>query len=150
VPYALMIDMIEAAPAAAPMPGRLHLDGFRARSRRPRRLDATLDQLGRRVSRDLSTGESPGPDRPAIDRIAAEPVTRSTTSPEQAQARATVHRRRRRALPAPGRQAEIVAHRIDVFLTPPALIDYYTRQHKLENIDGQMSVDDGGPISPSG
>ena len=36
---------------------------------------------------------------------------------------------------------EIVAHRIDVFLTHTApLIDYYTAQDKLENIDGQMSV----------
>jgi adenylate kinase len=38
---------------------------------------------------------------------------------------------------------EIVAHRIDVFLTHTApLIDYYTAQDKLENIDGQMSVPD--------
>ena len=34
-----------------------------------------------------------------------------------------------------------MAHRIDVFLTHTApLIDYYTAQDKLENIDGQMSV----------
>jgi adenylate kinase len=42
----------------------------------------------------------------------------------------------------PDDRTEIVAHRIDVFLTHTApLIDYYTTQHKLENIDGQMSVD---------
>jgi adenylate kinase len=36
---------------------------------------------------------------------------------------------------------EIVARRIDVFLTHTApLIDYYTAQNKLENIDGQMPV----------
>jgi len=38
-------------------------------------------------------------------------------------------------------QPEIVARRIDVFLKHTApLIDYYTLQHKLENIDGQMTV----------
>ena len=38
-------------------------------------------------------------------------------------------------------QPEIVARRIDVFLTHTApLIDYYTAQRKLENIDGQMTV----------
>jgi adenylate kinase len=38
-------------------------------------------------------------------------------------------------------QPEIVARRIDVFLKHTApLIDYYTLQHKLENIDGQMPV----------
>ena len=43
----------------------------------------------------------------------------------------------------PDDRTEIVAHRIDVFLTHTApLIDYYTAQHKLENIDGQMSVED--------
>ena len=42
----------------------------------------------------------------------------------------------------PDDRTEIVAHRIDVFLTHTApLIDYYTAQHKLENIDGQMSVE---------
>jgi adenylate kinase len=40
-------------------------------------------------------------------------------------------------------QPEIVARRIDVFLKHTApLIDYYTAQHKLENIDGQMTVND--------
>jgi adenylate kinase len=43
----------------------------------------------------------------------------------------------------PDDKPEIVAHRIDVFLKHTApLIDYYTTQHKLENIDGQMSVED--------
>jgi len=38
-------------------------------------------------------------------------------------------------------QPEIVARRIDVFLKHTApLIDYYTAQDKLENIDGQMTV----------
>jgi len=38
---------------------------------------------------------------------------------------------------------EIVARRIDVFLTHTApLIDYYSAQGKLENIDGQMTVDE--------
>ena len=38
-------------------------------------------------------------------------------------------------------QPEIVARRIDVFLKHTApLIDYYSAQHKLENIDGQMPV----------
>jgi adenylate kinase len=38
-------------------------------------------------------------------------------------------------------QREIVARRIDVFLKHTApLIDYYTAQQKLENIDGQMPV----------
>lgn len=38
---------------------------------------------------------------------------------------------------------DIVARRIDVFLTHTApLIDYYSAQRKLENVDGQMSVDE--------
>ena len=43
-------------------------------------------------------------------------------------------------------QPEIVARRIDVFLKHTApLIDYYTAQQKLENIDGQMPVADVRP-----
>ena len=39
--------------------------------------------------------------------------------------------------------SEIVARRIDVFLKHTApLIDYYSAQGKLENIDGQMSVEE--------
>src|SRR2546423_883124 len=43
----------------------------------------------------------------------------------------------------PDARPETVAHRIDAFLTHPApLIDYSPAQHKRENIDGQMSVDE--------
>jgi adenylate kinase len=43
----------------------------------------------------------------------------------------------------PDDQPDVVARRIDVFLHHTApLIDYYKAQRKLENIDGQMSIEE--------
>jgi adenylate kinase len=42
----------------------------------------------------------------------------------------------------PDDRPEVVARRIDVFLQQTApLIDYYEKQGKLENIDGQLTVE---------
>ncbi len=42
----------------------------------------------------------------------------------------------------PDDRPDVVARRIDVFLQQTApLIDYYSKQRKLENIDGQLPVE---------
>lgn len=121
------------------------LDGFPRTVAQAEALDATLDQLGRRIDAVIYLRVSR---QVLIDRLAHRYSCRSCDAvynftPKQAMEapRCTVDGGElyQRLDDRP----EIVAHRIDVFLTHTApLIDYYTGQHKLENIDGQMSVDE--------
>ena len=121
------------------------LDGFPRTVAQAEALDATLDQLGRRVDAVIYLRVSR---QVLIDRLSHRYSCRSCDAvynftPKQALQvpRCTVDGGE--LYQRPDDRPEIVAHRIDVFLTHTApLIDYYTRQHKLENIDGQMSVDD--------
>ena len=120
------------------------LDGFPRTVAQAEALDATLDQLGRRVDAVIYLRVSR---QVLIDRLSHRYSCRSCDAvynftPQQARAvpRCTVDGGE--LYQRPDDRPEIVAHRIDVFLTHTApLIDYYTKQHKLENIDGQMSVD---------
>ena len=108
-------------------------------------LDAMLDQLGRRIDAVIYLRVSR---QVLIDRLSHRYSCRTCDAvynfrPEQARSlpRCTVDGGE--LYQRPDDHPEIVARRIDVFIKHTApLIDYYTAQHKLENIDGQMSVDD--------
>jgi adenylate kinase len=145
VPDQLMIDIIKERLQQPDARTGFILDGFPRTVAQAEALDAMLDQLGRRVDAVVYLRVSR---QVLIDRLSHRYSCRTcdavyTFSPQQA-----------RELPhctvdggdlyqRTDDQPEIVARRIDVFLTHTApLIDYYSSQHKLENIDGQMSVDD--------
>jgi len=121
------------------------LDGFPRTVAQAEALDATLDQLGRRVDAVIYLRVSR---QVLIDRLSHRYSCRSCDAvynftPKQALQVPRCSVDGGELYQRPDDRPEIVAHRIDVFLTHTApLIDYYTRQHKLENIDGQMSVDD--------
>jgi len=145
VPDDLMIKIIHERLQKPDASHGFILDGFPRTVAQAEALDATLDQVGRRVDAVIYLRVSR---QVLIDRLSHRYSCRSCDavynfSPQQALAlpRCTVDGGElyQRLDDKP----EIVAHRIDVFLKHTApLIDYYTRQHKLENIDGQMSVDE--------
>jgi adenylate kinase len=144
VPDDLMIKIIHERLQKPDAKNGFILDGFPRTVAQAEALDATLDQLGRRVDAVIYLRVSR---QVLLDRLSHRYSCRSCDavynfSPQQARAvpRCTVDGGE--LYQRPDDKPEIVAHRIDVFLTHTApLIDYYTRQHKLENIDGQMSVD---------
>ena len=145
VPDELMIAIIRERLQKPDAKSGFILDGFPRTVAQAEALDATLDQLGRRVDAVIYLRVSR---QVLIDRLSNRYSCRSCDavynfSPQQARTvpRCTVDGGE--LYQRPDDRPEIVAHRIDVFLTHTApLIDYYTKQHKLENIDGQMSVDD--------
>jgi adenylate kinase len=145
VPDDLMIAIIRERLQKPDAKHGFILDGFPRTVAQAEALDATLDQLGRRVDAVIYLRVSR---QVLIDRLSNRYSCRSCDAvynftPQQARAvpRCTVDDGE--LYQRPDDRPEIVAHRIDVFLTHTApLIDYYTRQHKLENIDGQMSVEE--------
>jgi adenylate kinase len=145
VPDDLMIKIIHERLQKPDAKNGFILDGFPRTVAQAEALDATLDPPGRRVDAVIYLRVSR---QVLIDRLSHRYSCRSCDavynfSPQQVLAvpRCTVDGGE--LYQRPDDKPEIVAHRIDVFLTHTApLIDYYTRQHKLENIDGQMSVDD--------
>ncbi|HEY4870297.1 MAG TPA: adenylate kinase [Candidatus Dormibacteraeota bacterium] len=145
VPDALMIDIIRERLQKPDAKNGFILDGFPRTVAQAEALDAKLDQLGRRVDAVIYLRVSR---QVLIDRLSHRYSCRTCDAvynftPQQARAvpRCTVDGGE--LYQRPDDTPEIVAHRIDVFLTHTApLIDYYTKQHKLENIDGQMSVDE--------
>jgi adenylate kinase len=144
VPDDLMIAIIRDRLQKPDARNGFILDGFPRTVAQAEALDATLDQLGRRVDAVIYLRVSR---QVLIDRLSHRYSCRSCDAvynftPQQALAvpRCTVDAGE--LYQRPDDRPEIVAHRIDVFLTHTApLIDYYTRQHKLENIDGQMTVE---------
>ena len=144
VPDDLMIAIIRDRLQKPDARNGFILDGFPRTVAQAEALDATLDQLGRRVDAVIYLRVSR---QVLIDRLSHRYSCRSCDAvynftPQQALAvpRCTVDGGE--LYQRPDDRPEIVAHRIDVFLTHTApLIDYYTRQHKLENIDGQMTVE---------
>jgi adenylate kinase len=144
VPDALMIDIIKARLKKPDAKNGFILDGFPRTVTQAEALDSMLDQLGRRVDAVIYLRVSR---QVLIDRLSHRYSCRTchavyTFTPQQASElpRCTVDDGE--LYQRPDDRPEIVAHRIDVFLTHTApLIDYYTAQHKLENIDGQMSVE---------
>jgi len=145
VPDALMIDIIRERLEQPDATRGFILDGFPRTVAQAQALDSMLDQLGRRVDAVIYLRVSR---QVLVDRLAHRYSCRTcdaayTFSPQQASRlpRCTVDGGE--LYQRPDDRTEIVAHRIDVFLKHTApLIDYYTAQHKLENIDGQMSVDE--------
>ncbi|TMD46452.1 MAG: adenylate kinase [Chloroflexi bacterium] len=146
VPDALMIDIIKDRLQKLDAKNGFILDGFPRTVAQAEALDATLDtQLGRRVDAVIYLRVSR---QVLIDRLSHRYSCRTCDAvynftPKQAleAPRCTVDGGE--LYQRPDDRPEIVARRIDVFLKHTApLIDYYTKQHKLENIDGQMSVED--------
>jgi adenylate kinase len=145
VPDNLMIDIIRERLQQPDAKNGFILDGFPRTVAQAEALDAKLDELGRRVDAVIYLRVSR---QVLIDRLSHRYSCRTCDAvynftPQQARAvpRCTVDGGE--LYQRPDDRPEIVARRIDVFLTHTApLIDYYTKQHKLENIDGQMSVED--------
>ncbi len=145
VPDELMIEIVRQRIQQPDARGGFILDGFPRTVPQAKALDATLDQLGRRIDAVIYLRVSR---QVLIDRLSHRYSCRSCDAvynftPEQARnlPRCTVDGGE--LYQRTDDRPEIVANRIDVFLTHTAkLIDYYSAQHKLENIDGQMSVED--------
>jgi adenylate kinase len=144
VPDALMIDIIKTRLKKPDAKNGFILDGFPRTVAQAEALDSMLDQLGRRVDAVIYLRVSR---QVLIDRLSHRYSCRTchavyTFTPQQARELPHCTLDGGELYQRPDDRPEIVAHRIDVFLTHTApLIDYYTAQHKLENIDGQMSVD---------
>jgi adenylate kinase len=145
VPDGLMIDIIKERLQKPDAKRGFILDGFPRTVAQAEALDGKLDQLGRRVDAVIYLRVSR---QVLIDRLSHRYSCRTCDAvynftPQQASNLTKCTVDSGELYQRPDDRPEIVAHRIDVFLTHTApLIDYYTTQHKLENIDGQMSVDD--------
>jgi adenylate kinase len=145
VPDALMIDIIRERLQQADARNGFILDGFPRTVAQAQALDSMLDQLGRRIDAVIYLRVSR---QVLIDRLSHRYSCRTCDAvynftPEQARnlPRCTVDGGE--LYQRPDDKPEIVARRIDVFLHHTApLIDYYKGQGKLENIDGQMSVEE--------
>jgi adenylate kinase len=145
VPDSLMVDITRDRLQQADAGDGFILDGFPRTVAQAEALDAMLDQLRRRIDAVIYLRVSR---QVLIDRLSHRYSCRTCDAvynfrPEQARSlpRCTVDGGE--LYQRPDDHPEIVARRIDVFLKHTApLIDYYSAQHKLENIDGQMSVDE--------
>ena len=145
VPDQLMIDLIKARLQKPDARDGFILDGFPRTVAQARALDEMLTQLGRRIDAVIYLRVSR---QVLIDRLSHRYSCRTCDAvynftPEQARSlpRCTVDGGE--LYQRPDDKPEIVANRIDVFLKHTApLIDYYNAQHKLENLDGQMVIDD--------
>ena len=145
VPDALMIDIIRERLQQPDARNGFILDGFPRTVAQAQALDSMLDQLGRRIDAVIYLRVSR---QVLIDRLSHRYSCRTCDAvynftPEQAKnlPRCTVDGGE--LYQRPDDKPEIVARRIDVFLHHTApLIDYYKGQGKLENIDGQMSVEE--------
>lgn len=145
VPDELMIAIIRDRLQKPDARAGFILDGFPRTVAQAEALDAMLDQLGRRIDAVIYLRVSR---QVLIDRLSHRYSCRTCDAvynftPEQASklARCTVDGGE--LYQRTDDRPEIVANRIDVFLKHTAkLIDYYSAQHKLENIDGQMTVED--------
>ena len=145
VPDQLMIDIIRERLQKPDARDGFILDGFPRTVAQARALDEMLTQLGRRIDAVIYLRVSR---QVLIDRLSHRYSCRTCDAvynftPEQARSlpRCTVDGGE--LYQRPDDKPEIVANRIDVFLKHTApLIDYYNAQHKLENLDGQMVIDD--------
>lgn len=145
VPDSLMVDITRDRLQQPDAGDGFILDGFPRTVAQAEALDAMLDQLRRRIDAVIYLRVSR---QVLIDRLSHRYSCRTCDAvynfrPEQARSlpRCTVDGGE--LYQRPDDHPEIVARRIDVFLKHTApLIDYYSAQHKLENIDGQMSVDE--------
>jgi adenylate kinase len=145
VPDELMIAIIRDRLQKPDARAGFILDGFPRTVAQAEALDAMLDQLGRRIDAVIYLRVSR---QVLIDRLSHRYSCRTCDAvynftPAQARVLPTCTVDGGELYQRPDDQPEIVARRIDVFLEHTApLIDYYKAQHKLENIDGQMSVEE--------
>src|SRR5438876_10309237 len=145
VPDQLMIDIIKERLQKPDARDGFILDGFPRTVAQARALDEMLTQLGRRIDAVIYLRVSR---QVLIDRLSHRYSCRTCDAvynftPQQAGNLPRCSVDGGELYQRPDDRPEIVAHRIDVFLKHTApLIDYYTAQHKLENIDGQMSVEE--------
>jgi adenylate kinase len=145
VPDDLMITIIRERLQQPDARRGFILDGFPRTVAQAQALDDLMAELSRRIDAVIYLRVSR---QVLIDRLSHRYSCRTcdavyTFSPAQARdlPRCTVDGGE--LYQRPDDRPEIIAHRIDVFLTHTApLIDYYTGRQKLENIDGQMSVDE--------
>jgi len=145
VPDGVVVRMVEERLGEPDASKGFILDGFPRTVAQARALDEMLTQLGRRIDAVIYLRVSR---QVLIDRLSHRYSCRTCDAvynftPEQARSlpRCTVDGGE--LYQRPDDKPEIVANRIDVFLKHTApLIDYYNAQHKLENLDGQMVIDD--------
>ncbi len=144
VPDELMINIIRARLEKADAGDGFILDGFPRTVAQAQALDSMLDDLGRRIDAVIYLRVSR---QVLIDRLSHRYSCRTCEAvynftPAQARELPRCTNDGGELYQRPDYQREVVARRIDVFLKHTApLIDYYSAQHKLENIDGQMAVD---------
>jgi adenylate kinase len=145
VPDSLMVEIIKDRLQQPDARAGFILDGFPRTVAQAEALDAMLDQLARRIDAVLYLRVSR---QVLIDRLSHRYCCRTCDAvynlrPEQARSLLRCSVDDGELYQRPDDHPEIVARRIDVFIKHTApLIDYYSAQHKLENIDGQMSVDE--------
>jgi len=145
VPDQVMVDIIRDRLQRDDAHHGFILDGFPRTVAQAEALDAMLPEIGRQIDAVIYLRVSR---QVLIDRLSHRYSCRSCDAvynftPEQARnlPRCTIDGGE--LYQRTDDQPEIVARRIDVFLKHTApLIDYYTLQHKLENIDGQMTVEE--------
>ncbi|HEY8737403.1 MAG TPA: adenylate kinase [Candidatus Dormibacteraeota bacterium] len=143
VPDAVMVDIIRDRLEKPDARQGFILDGFPRNVAQAEALDATLTEIQRQIDAVIYLRVSR---QVLLDRLSHRYSCRTCDAvynftPEQARNLPRCSIDGGELYQRTDDKPEIVAHRIDVFLTHTApLIDYYTAQDKLENIDGQMSV----------
>jgi len=143
VPDAVMVDIIRDRLEKPDARQGFILDGFPRNVAQAEALDATLTEIQRQIDALIYLRVSR---QVLLDRLSHRYSCRTCDAvynftPEQARNLPRCSIDGGELYQRTDDKPEIVAHRIDVFLTHTApLIDYYTAQDKLENIDGQMSV----------
>ncbi|MDQ6883409.1 MAG: adenylate kinase [Candidatus Dormibacteraeota bacterium] len=143
VPDEVMVDIIRDRLEKPDAQKGFILDGFPRTVAQAEALDAMLPAIGRQVDAVIYLRVSR---QVLIDRLSHRYSCRTCDAvynftPEQARKLPQCTIDGGELYQRTDDQPEIVARRIDVFLKHTApLIDYYTAQDKLENIDGQMTV----------
>jgi adenylate kinase len=143
VPDQVMVDIIRARLQKDDAHHGFILDGFPRTVAQAEALDAMLPEIGRQIDAVIYLRVSR---QVLIDRLSHRYSCRTCDAvynftPEQARNLPRCTTDGGELYQRTDDQPEIVARRIDVFLKHTApLIDYYTLQHRLENIDGQMTV----------
>jgi len=145
VPDAVMVDIIRDRLQKPDAQKGFILDGFPRTVAQAEALDAMLPEIGRQIDAVVYLRVSR---QVLLDRLSHRYSCRSCDAvynftPEQARNLPRCANDGGELYQRTDDHPEIVARRIDVFLTHTApLIDYYTAQRRLENIDGQMTVAD--------
>ncbi|HYM50741.1 MAG TPA: adenylate kinase [Candidatus Limnocylindrales bacterium] len=144
VPDDVMIDIVRDRLQQPDTARGFILDGFPRTVPQAKALDALLEQLHKAIDAVLYLRVGR---QALIDRLSHRYSCRTcdavyTFTPEQARNVGRCERDGGELYQRTDDRPDVVARRIDVFLKNTApLIDYYEAQHKLHNVDGQLSVD---------